>query len=83
MWNGTQKVFQIIKNLIWPREESGSYPKSNQKLPNNLNQSGGPVICVIEKNHSGGNVERGWVGGTWDYIGWCYYHAGFSEAKAV
>lgn len=40
-----------MKSLIWPIKKTGSYSKSNQKLPNNLNQGGGPVIC--------GGVERG------------------------
>lgn len=48
--NDTGKVFQVLKSLIRPPEKTGSHPKSNQELPGNLNQSGGPVICVKEKS---------------------------------
>lgn len=39
-----------MTSLIWPPEKTGSYPKTSQKLPNNLNQRGGPVIVVIERS---------------------------------
>lgn len=33
-----------------PTQKTGSYPESKQKSPSGLNQSGGPVTCVIEES---------------------------------
>lgn len=48
--NDTWKVFEVMKSLMCPTQKTGSYPESSQRLPRGLNQSGGPVTCVIEKS---------------------------------